>query len=455
MLIAAVSLLLLSAHLRFSRESIEVFEKVRSELLRAHSADIRWIFGGGAVVLRSSSPVRVLAVLSVSRENVRILSGEFVVDGEFSVDVWNESKILVLLEGGRYLLVDLENDLSDERLNTALYEAQISSKLLPLLARYLDPEDYLAVVESGIPLNISQYQLNPHYRPAVTWRTGSLTRYCYDNLLYVSLSWNSTHWVATYRMCASDGPVLDVLPVGRSASEVPYREYLYYRECMSGGGVKYCFNAYATARGKCVFWCDDPPNSRWFFEVGMRVEYRLEPLERSRNVLVVINRTLFENALMKTCVTCVRYLSSAGLWCWRCSNNQYAEVCDPKALISYAQGPRPAFVWDIMYSENHETHYNYDDGYAMGAWHPRVEVKPSPSSWRIFDRYAYAMGNSVVVTLYLSSADSEDFLARAGTHQYGYYRVSFDLVLDEGGAGRDSRAWDYRVLVFLLKTPSS
>lgn len=456
--VIASSLLFLSAYLRLSQGSIEVLRSLRDEVLRVYSVNVEWIFEGDRVTFRSSSPVRVLAVLSIGKGNIGILSSEFILDREFSIEMRGEDKILLVLEGGRHLLIDRESSSirnTNDQLTAILYELRASSRLLPLLAKYLDPVDYAVITDRSTPLNISQYRLNPHYRPTVTWRSEFSTRYCYDDLLYVKLSWNSTHWIVTYRKCASDGPILDILQIRRLTTEVPYREYLYYRECSDGGGVRHCFDVYATARGRCVFWCENPPDSRWFFEVGMRVEYRFEPLEPDRLVLVVVNRTFFENAFLKACVTCARYLSSAGLWCWRCSNNQYVDVCSTDGLVSYVQGPRPVFVWDIRYDENFETYYNYDDGYEMGAWYSRVELEPSLSSWKTFSDYSYTLGDSAVVRFYLSNADSEDFLARVGTHQYGYYRISFDLVLDEGGLKRDSRVWDYRVVVFLLRSLSS
>ncbi|MCX8184869.1 MAG: hypothetical protein RMI56_00365 [Sulfolobales archaeon] len=456
--IIATSLTLLSIHLRLSRESVEVLREVRDEAVRAYSVDVRWVFEGDRVVLHSSSPARVLAVLSISKGGVEVLRGEFTMDSEFAIEIPRESKVLIVLEGGRHLLIDREKSAasdSGEQPGDALYELRASSRLLPLLARFLDPVDYVAISESRVPLNLSRYRLHSHYKPVVTWTSRSSTRYCYGSLLYVELSWNSTHWVATYRKCASDGPELETLRVSRSATELPYREYLYHRECSSSGGVRYCFNVYATARGRCVYSCGNPQNSRWFLEVGARVEYRLEPLEPGAQVLVVVNRTLLEHAISRRCASCVYYLSSAGLWCWRCSSDLTAGVCSVSSPVPYLRGPGPVFVWDIFYEESYETYYNNDDGYALGAWYPYVELKPPLDRWRTFGSYSYALGDSVVLSFYVAGTYSEDFLARASGYQYGYYRISFDLILDEGGLGGDSRTWDYSALVFLLKPPAS
>lgn len=447
----AVALLLTSAYLRISYESFRVIRELGSEVVISRSTPVWWSVEDGRVVLYSSSPVRAVAAVLVSGERVVVLRNDFTIDGSYVLEGVSASsgKVLLVLEGGGYLVIDLENPPSTMAGELA-EELRTSTKLLPLLSRYLAPRDYLEVVGSYLVLNYSEYTLRPHYVPYVTHRRGGATHHCQHDLLYIHLTWDGEYWYATYRKCSPDGPVVNATRVARSATEIPYGEHLYHRECSAGSGVRYCFEVYVTTRGYCRYGCASPPSSWWYFDVGMRVVYRFESLVSGSYLLVVLNRTTFEAAVVRGPSTCVHYISIAGLWCYRCSNNPTVGVCGTGNIVSYLEGPRPVFMWDILYEEDYETHYRRDDGYEMGAWYPHIDVLPHLDYWRGSSHYSYAVSEEVSISLRVAGTRGEDYLARRETHQYGYYRVFFDLIYD-GGSGADLRRWDYGVFVFLLK----
>lgn len=447
-LFAVVALSLLSTYLRLSYESTRTIAELYGEIAKLYFTSVWWSAGADRVVLYSSSPVRVLSIILVDGQSVKELIGEFTLDGEYVVDGVSSGKLLVVLEGGKYVVVDPNNP-SKSSLPEGL---QASARLLPLLAKYLDSQDYLSLVEQYYPADFSSFNIRPHYAPYTTWSTGSSTRYCYSDLLYVHLTWDRDFWYVTYRKCSSDGPMLETLRVPRSSTQIPYREYLYHQECYTSGGVKYCFEVYATARGYCDYGCSTASNSWWYFDVGMRVVYRFEPVEPGKYLVVVLNKTTFDMTVDRGCVTCASYIDYAGS-CIMCSNSAGAGWCNinNQQLVSFSSGPRPAFFWVTKYRENLEFYYG-DDGYELGSWYPYVEVVPPRSSWRCSGAYCYAVGTQVVLGFYTKYIYEKDYLARADTHQYGYYRVSFDLILDEGGVGTDSRMWDYRVSVILLES---
>jgi len=328
------------------------------------------------------------------------------------------------------------------------------SRLLPLLARYLDPLSYDTITSSYAPVAVALFNLTPSYRPYVSWGTGSSTRYCYDDLVYVRLTWDSANWYVTYRKCAADGPVLGMDTVPRSQTAVPYREWPYYSTCVVSSGVRYCFEVYAYASGRCDTRCDDPPNAWWAFEVGMKLVYRFEPVEPGYYVLVVMNRTTYENSFGRGIATCTFYHCTAMPGCVLCSTGR--ALCNYPSgsqVVSLLGGYRPVFWWDIRYDSHFEVHYQWDDGFEEGAWYPQTSVS---SAFTVSGSYAYTLTESLVVSFWktglrLHQFSYYDYLRRYSTYQDGYYRVRFKLVFDEGGLSSDAKVWDYGVLVFLMR----
>jgi len=454
-LFLVVASTLLSAYLRLSYESTRAIMELSEGYARSYLANVWWDFKDGKLVLRSFSPTRVVAVFLAREGDVEVLSGEFVLDGEYYLYEHGEGKVIVVLEGGRYVVIDADSSpssSSNEVLTESIKELQLSSRLLPLLAKYLDPQDYFSVVNNYTLENLAQFLLHPGYNPYVTWVSGLATYECYGNLIYVHLTWDSSYWYVTYRKCSQSGPIMDTLRAPRSSTQVPSREYLYHRECSTRSGVRYCFEVYVTIAGYCYGTCSSPQSSWWYFEVGMRVVYRFEPIEPGKYILVILNKTTFDTIVGKSAVTCYSYISWDG-GCYRCSSNPWVGWCgvDTQQLVRNIGGPRPMFFWDIHYPQDLEYSIG-DDGYELGSFYPRIVVMPS--SWVSSDHYAYTAPQSAPVTLafYVSGLYQADYLARTTTYHYGYYRVSFDLIFDEGGLGGDARSWDYRAVVFLMKS---
>jgi len=447
-----------AAALRVSRESSVQLSEYLRDLYRVYSATVEVRASEGGVVITSSTPLRLLAAYLVEGGGLTEVCEEVYVDGPTTIGDGNlvgrlraSGKLLLVFEGGRYLVVSEDPATESGGL---VEEAYGISRLLPLLAQYLDPEGYDSITSSYAPVAVAVLSLTPYYRPYVRWSTGSSTRYCYDDLVYVRLTWDSSNWYVTYRKCASDGPVLDTVTVPRSQTSVPYREWLYNSTCLVSNGIRYCFEVYAYASGFCEYDCGNPPNSWWAFEVGMRVVYRFEPVEPGYYVLVILNRTTYENALARGLATCSFYHTTAVAGCVICSTG--VALCNypssSQVVSTILGGYGPVFWWNIGRESRFEHLYG-DDGYEEGAWYPRTSVS---AEFRIGTSYAYAYSASVVVDFRKSGlrpheSGYRDYLRRYSTYQDGYYRVRFELVFDEGGLGTDARAWDYRAVVFLMK----
>lgn len=137
------------------------------------------------------------------------------------------------------------------------------SRLYPLLAKYLSPQDYDVFTRHYVPVNVSVFRLPAYYYPGSAF-------------LYVEVRWDGSNWYVTYRR-GPGGQVLDTITVPRSQTSTPYREYPYYSSCSVQNGVRQCFEVYATSRGWCYSGCSDPINSKWYFDVGMKASYRFDP----------------------------------------------------------------------------------------------------------------------------------------------------------------------------------
>jgi len=448
------------AAIRVSREGGMQVAEYLQELYRVYSASIEAKVTEDGVVVTSSAPIRLIAAYLVESGVLTEVCGEVyvanpvTVGGRALVDrLKNGGKLLLIFEGGRYLVVG--DDLPTGRGSGELLgEVYGISRLLPLLARYLDPLSYDSVTSSYAPVAVALFNLTPSYKPYVSWSTGSSTRYCYDNLVYIRLTWDSANWYVTYRKCAADGPVLDTVTVPRSHTAVPYREWPYYSTCVVSGGVRYCFEVYAYASGRCDTRCDDPPNAWWAFEVGMRVVYRFEPVEPGYYVLVVMNRTTYESSFGRGIATCTFY-HSAVPGCVKCSPTADTGFCNYPSgsqVVSLLGGYRPVFWWRI----DRESYYEYlygDDGFEEGAWYPQTSVS---SAFTVSGSYAFTLSESLVVGFRKSGLRPHesgyyDYLRRYSTYQDGYYRVRFKLIFDEGGLDSDAKVWDYRVLIFLMR----
>jgi hypothetical protein len=450
------------AAIRISREGGTQLAEYLQDLYRVYSASIEARVSDSGVVITSSTPLRLMAAYLVDGGVLTEVCGEVYVansatigDGTLVSRLRAGGKLLLIFEGGRYLVVG-SDPATEGQGGELLKEAYSTSRLLPLLAQYLDPVSYDSVTSSYIPVALAVFNLTPSYRPYVRWSTGSSTRYCYDYLLYVEVEWDRSNWYVTYRKCAADGPILESLTVPRSQTSVPYREWLYNSTCSVSNGIRYCFDVYAYASGRCDSRCGDPPNSWWFFEVGMRVVYRFEPVEPGYKVLVVLNRTTYENSFGRGVATCTLYTSNAFPGCVKCSPTADTGMCNyppASSVVNYLlRGCRPVFWWDIRYDESWE-YFNFDDGFAEGAWFPQTSTN---TVFNVSAGYAYAVGGSVVIAFQKSGgrvqyAGMYDYIRRLGTYQAGYYPVRFKLVYDEGGIASDARAWDYRVVVFLLR----
>jgi len=446
--------------IRVSREGgIQVAEYLQ-ELYRVYSASIEAKVTEDGVVVTSSAPIRLIAAYLVESGVLTEVCGEVYVANPVTVGdrtlvdrLKNGGKLLLIFEGGRYLVVG--DDLPTGRGSGELLgEVYGISRLLSLLARYLDPLSYDTLTSSYAPVAVALFNLTPSYRPYVSWGTGSSTRYCYDDLVYVRLTWDSASWYVTYRKCAVDGPVLGMDTVPRSQTAVPYREWPYYSTCVVSGGVRYCFEVYAYASGRCDTRCDDPPNAWWAFEVGMKLVYRFEPVEPGYYVLVVMNRTTYENSFGRGIATCTFYHCTAMPGCVLCSTGR--ALCNYPSgsqVVSLLGGYRPVFWWDIRYDSHFEYYYQWDDGFEEGAWYPQTSVS---SAFTVSGSYAYTLAESLVVSFWktglrLHQFSYYDYLRRYSTYQDGYYRVRFKLVFDEGGLNSDAKVWDYGVLVFLMR----
>ena len=312
------------------------------------------------------------------------------------------------------------------------------SRLYPLLATYLRPEDYIAVTDQYVLVNVSVFTLRSYY-------------YSTQSFVYVRVSWNSTHYVVTFRKHSSSGALLGThyatIPSSDTMVTVPYREWLYDSSCEVRNGIRYCFEVYVTAQGWCSGRCSSPRDSLWYFAVGMRVVYRFEPVEPGYYLLVVLNRTTYEGSFGKGVATCTSYTSYGG-GCVTCSTSPYVGYCnvDTSTILNVLGGPRPVFWWEVGYPQYLESSYG-DDGYEEGAWYPYT----SAPSFSVSHNYAYTTGGAVTVAFYLSGVRGRDYLRQLSNYQEGSYRVAFKLVYDEGGLGADAKVWDYRVVVFLMK----
>ena len=325
------------------------------------------------------------------------------------------------------------------------------SRLYPLLATYLKPEDYIAVTDQYVPVNLSVFTLPTHYA----------TQYPYNTFVYVEVRWNSTHYTVTYyRYWNAPALATVAAPIPSSWSfSLPERVVPYHSACSESSGVRFCFDVYAVLRGYCDSRCYSPPSSRWYFGIGMRVVFRVEPVDPRYSVLVVLNRTTYGALVGRGVATCTQYVS-LGEQCFTCSTSPGYGVCPPtpSSVVSRLGGYRPVFWWSVLYPHSTEQYSGYDDGYEEGLWYPATYVSPGFTE---SSSYAYTLGSRLNITYYKTSVYVKDYVrdyveqgTGAVTYKYGYYQLRFETIYDEGGLGADAKVWDYRVVVFLMKPRS-
>ena len=432
------------AAIRVSRESSAQLAEYLRDLYRVYSASIEVRISDVGVVITSSTPIKLLAAYLVEGGELTEVCGEIYVEGSTTIGdpslvsrLKAGSRLLLVFEGGRYLVLDPEEG-SEGVPDPASSGYESVPRLYPLLATYLRPEDYIAVTDQYVPVNVSVFTLRSYY-------------YSTPSFVYVRVSWNSTHYVVTFRKHSSSGALLGThyatIPSSGTMVTVPSKEYPYELSCEVRSGIRYCFEVYVTAQGWCYSRCSSPRDSLWYFAVGMRVVYRFEPVEPGYYLLVVLNRTTYEGSFGKGVATCTSYTSYGG-GCVTCSTSPYVGYCSAgtSTILNVLGGPRPVFWWEVGYPQYLESSYG-DDGYEEGAWYPYT----SAPSFSLSPNYAYTTGGAVTVAFYLSGVRVQDYLRQLSNYQDGSYRVAFKLVYDEGGPTYDSRVWDYRVVVFLMK----
>ncbi len=458
------------AALRVSREGSAQLAEYLQDLYRVYSTSIEVRTSEDGVVVTSSTPLRLLAAYLVEEgglvkvcEEVYVATTATIGDGHLVDRLRSGGKLLLVFEGGRYLLVG-----SRGSGNTGGGDYE-TPRLLSLLAQYLRPEDYDSITRQYVPVATEYFSLDPYYAPQC------------GNLLYVSMRWypyvNPTHWVVTFRKCSEDGPVLENLTVPKSQWSIPYREWLFEKRCTESEGVRYCFEVYVGAQGSCeVNTCSSLPDAAWYYEVTMRVIYRFEAVDPGYYVLVVLNRTTYDVALGRYPATCTLERDELGRYYVVCGDvwvgpSRRSYDTRPPSVVNLV-GYRTMFWWEVGYNTTVELRRG-DDGLEEGAWYgylgystplrltpsyaytyvpqDRVYIQHRLEGLRVRDYLAHSVEGYWYLVIDTLSKINTNLAHSVEGYKYGYYRVYFKLVYDEGGFSRDSKTWDYRVVVFLLR----
>jgi len=438
-----------AAAIRVSREGGVQLADYLQDLYRVYSASIEAKVVEDGVVVTSSTPLRLLAAYLIESGKLVEVCGEVYVagpttigDGSLVDRLRSGGRLLLVFEGGRYVL------LRPRGAGSSSGEDYETSRLLSLLAQYLKPEDYDSITRQYVPVAAAYFSLDPYYTPQC------------GNLLYVSMRWypyfNPTHWIVIFRKCSEDGPVLENLTVPKSQWSIPYREWLFESRCTESEGIRYCFDVYVGAQGSCeVNTCPSPPDAAWYYEVTMRVVYRFEAIDPGYYVLVVLNRTTYDVVLGRYPATCTlerdelgrNYVVCGDVWVGPSRRSYDTRPSSVVNLVGY----RTLFWWEVGYNTTVELRRGFDDGLEEGAWYGYVghstPLRLTPSY-----AYTYIPQGCVYLQYRLEGLRVRDYLAHSAEgYKYGYYRAYFKLVYDEGGFSRDSKVWDYRVAVFLLR----